>query len=108
MAEPEQEKGALPFLLRTGIMAGHTPGLSSPGFLWVKWMIHWRNCSVNWQRRQGQPCREHSDGLLDRDCPLGQVGEVGTEAGTGGSLVLRGWLWSPPSREAQVFNYTEL
>lgn len=26
-----------PFLLRTGTMAAHTPGLESPGFPWVTW-----------------------------------------------------------------------
>ena len=50
--------------------------------------------------------------LLDRDCPLGQHGQVeGRDRGMDVRAMGSSWLALeslPSSREAQVFNYTKL
>lgn len=50
--------------------------------------------------------------LLDRDCPSGQPGQVeGRDRGMDGRAMGSSWLALeslPPTREAQVFNYTKL
>lgn len=128
VAEPEQGKGPRLFLLRT--RASHSPGLESPGLLWVKWnyplenlkdprrVPHKPSRSVYSRRRQNSPAERHSDvaagqRLTARRASLARW-KAGTEVGTGGPWALGssgGCLCSeslPLSWEAQVFNYTKL